>query len=242
MYRFIIYSRKSRKAQDGHEQFTHQTSEWEINNYLQSLDKRGEEYEIVDTVEEDFSGYGYYTKRPLFRKIVERCKKDRTLTLLAAKPDRIARDAWTGSELLKTINMVVATMPDAQDFELQLMFSVAEKEVKNTSDRFKHAAAAKKANCIKTGEKFIWGANSPKYGRNSAKGNPNTRKQEEAKIRVERLRKPLTTIVTLLKSPTYREIADKLTQLNEPLPSGKSGEWKAAQVQRVMDRLEISRV
>lgn len=163
MKRFIIYSRKSRNAQDGHAQHTHKTAEWEIKTYLESLDQQGVKYEVVDHVVEDITGFGYYTKRPLFTKIVERCREDRSLTLLASKFDRVARDSWTGSELLKTINMQIATMPDAEDFTSQIMFGVAEKECDLTSKRFRATYKAKKSRCEEQGLPCHWGGNSPKW-------------------------------------------------------------------------------
>lgn len=238
MKRFIIYSRRSKVDKRGN-QHTHDTAEWEVKNYLETLERDNIPYEIVEHVKEDISGYGYYTKRPLFTDIVKRCKADRGLTLLASKCDRVARDSWTGSELLKTINMVIATNPDADDLQLQIMFAVSEKEVKNTSDRFKAMYKAKKARCEREGVKFEWGASADKYQRNPS--NPNKRNRHEAVQRIERLREPLRLIVQMLRKPTYKAIAEALTKGNYALPSGAGGVWSASQAQRSMERLGISR-
>lgn len=234
MLKFIIYSRKSRNAQDGHLQHTHKTSEWEIKNYLDNLTKNNVPYEIVDHVVEDITGFGYYTKRPLFSKVVERCREDKSLTLLASKYDRIARDAWTGSELLKTINMVVATMPDAEDFTSQVLFGVAEKECALTSQRFKATAAAKRQRCLESGEEFIWGGSSPKwretYFKNKAlglhkKNRVNTARQELSKQKATEVEKiiRLTRANNLEKGLTLCELADILNQ--EGIKTTKGLDW-----------------
>lgn len=241
MKNFIIYSRKSRNAQDGHRQLTHETGEWEINQYLKSLDRQGIEYRIYEKYEEDYSAYGYYNNRPIFSHVVKMCKRNPSLTLLAAKADRVARDVWSGAELIKTINMVIATDPNADDSTLQMMFTWAEKECKSISDRFKAAAAAKRARCEAEGKPFYWGASSPNYGKNSKGGNPNTRKRTEAAKRVERLRDPIRVILATMDKPSYSVIAEKLTKLGEDLPSGKPGVWHKAQVKRVMDRLGMEK-
>lgn len=172
--KFVIYSRKSKDAQDGHKQHTHLTAEWHIQNYLKSLDAQGINYEVVDSYEENFSGGGYYTKRPIFSKVVEMCKSDKSLTLLVSKADRLCRNVRTGSELMETINFTLANAPDADDLQKQLEFMIAEREWKNTSDRFKDMYQAKKKRCEEQGEDFIWGAASPKhretFNRNKAAG------------------------------------------------------------------------
>lgn len=161
--KFIIYSRKSKDAQDGHTQHTHLTNEWHITNYLKQLDSMGIEYEIVARHSEDISGGGYYTKRPIFKSIVEQCKADQGLTLLVAKADRMARNVRTGAELMETINFVLANAPDADDMQKHFEFIIAEREHKNISDRFKDTYKAKKARCLASGEELIWGGSSPKW-------------------------------------------------------------------------------
>lgn len=161
--RFIIYSRKSKQAQDGRTQHTHLTSEWHIQNYLRGLDYQGIAYEIVGAYEEDISGGGYYTNRKVFTRLVEMCRQDKTLTLLVSKADRMTRNVRTGSELMETINFVLANAPDADDMQKQLEFMIAEREYKNTSQRFKDMYQAKKKRCEETGEEFIWGGSSSKH-------------------------------------------------------------------------------
>lgn len=81
------------------------------------------------------------------------------------------------------------------------------------------------------------GAGSDKYQRN--KSNPNKRSRTKAVKRVEHLREPIQMIIQLSNKPTLQTIANELTKGGYLLPSGKSGEWKASQVQRVRERLGL---
>lgn len=223
-YRFIIYSRRSKVRKDGR-QHTHETAEWQVNQYLKSLDAKGIKYEIVDHIAEDISGYGYYTKRPLFTEIVRRCKEDRSLTLLASKADRICRDVWTGAELLKTINLTVATDPNAEDMMLQMLFTVAEKEVRMQSDRRKAVYQSKKDYCIKTGEKLNWGAASPIYQANRAAGLHKTPKIRDTS-HIKEIKLPVVNeikkIISISKnSCTQNEIAVHLNASGFTTTTGK---------------------
>jgi len=239
MYRFIIYSRRSQKSKRDN-QYTHLTNEYNVQNYLESLDRQGIPYEVVDSYEEDISGGGYYTKRPIFKGIVERCKQDLSLTLLVAKADRLARNARTGTELMETINFILANSPDASDLEKQFQFIMAEKEWKLTSERWKDSYRAKKARCEKQGIVCEWGANSKEYKRNP--NNPNSQRRRVAQKRDEILREPLNNALSLMKKHkikrTYANISETLADLGvlhneKPLTPSK--------VQTIMERLEISR-
>lgn len=238
MFKFIVYSRKSRTAQDGHTQHTHLTAEWEINNYLQSLKMQNIPYEIVETHHEDFSGGGYYTRRPIFSDIVRRCKEDRSLTLLASKADRIARDAWTGAELIKTINMVIAANPDADDTMKQILFTLSEHEYTATSKRFKAMYQAKAKRAEEAGEDLVWGGSSPKWKESFEKNKHN----HKPKAHHEKANQEIQPTVQLVKDMldfsnqtlTMREVANKLNERNITTPRG--AQWTQAAVSRLVKR------
>lgn len=244
MLKFITYSRKSKNAQDGHTQHTHATAEWHINNYLKQLDAQGIAYEVIASYEENISGGGYYTKRPIFSSIVDMCKKDKSLTLLVSKADRMARNVRTGAELMETINFVLANAPDADDLQKQLEFMIAEREWKSTSDRFKDMYQAKKARCEKTGETLIWGANSPKYNKTNHVSKSSHR---ERVVKLEEVKEPFTKVITLMKEKklsdnkmTLAKIANNLNMLNVKCPTGNK--WNSNNTNRAMSHFKIERV
>ncbi len=240
--KFIIYSRKSRTAQDGHTQHTHKTSEWHINTYLKLLDKQGVKYEVVASYEEDLSGGGYYTKRPIFNKIVEQCKSDKDLVLLVAKADRMTRNVRTGAELMETINFILANAPDADDMQKHLEFVIAEREYKNTSQRYKDMYQAKKARCEASGEKLEWGASSKKYQEKLHNGeidHVSCKRRRSSTEHFESIRGVFTNVIDLMRQKrlqenkmTLRNIRDNLTMLNV---APASGTWNPRKVSLAMD-------
>lgn len=247
MYKFIIYSRKSKNAQDGHTQHTHLTAEWQISNYLKQLDDLGVDYEIAGKFEEDISGGGYYTKRPIFTKIVNRCREDKSLTLLVSKADRMARNLRTGSELMETINFILANAPDADDMQKQLEFMIAEREYKNTSTRFKDMYQAKKSRCEKKGEVCEWGANSQKYQQKLAQGKINHVSKHTSSAAAEyweQHRPQIEHIITMMKNSktklTFANICSNLNKMDITSREGKV--LSPAQTSRILDKLNISRV
>tara|TARA_Y100001956_G_scaffold24095_1_gene23890 strand:+ start:5285 stop:6052 length:768 start_codon:yes stop_codon:yes gene_type:complete len=236
MYRFLIYSRKSKDAQDGHTQHTHATAEYIIRSYLKQLEDQGIPYTIEGTYEENISGSGYYTKRPIFRGLVERCKEDKGLTLLVSKADRLARNVRTGAELMETINFVLANAPDADDLQKHLEFTIAEREGKITSNRFKDTYKAKKKRCEESGEKFIWGGNSPKW-KESMKKNKHLHKTTRISEKCKKDREPIVNIIKDMleysnNALTLSQIAEKLNSKGITTVRGKP--FSEATVSRIV--------
>jgi DNA invertase Pin-like site-specific DNA recombinase len=101
-----------------------------------------------------------------------------------------------------------------------------------------HKAAVKQgmAKAKQSGVKF--GAANEKWQAKNI--TMNTKRSSKAKSSAERYRQTLTAILAALPKPTYRGIAEALTQASVELPSGIVGEWKSSQARRIVDRLEIS--
>jgi len=237
MKKFILYERKSkdRTDKDGNvvaNQHTFATQEWMVSNYLTSLGEEGVDWIIVERFAETMSGAGHYSKRPLFSQAVSMCKEDQSLTLLCSKAERLARDVWSGAELMKTINFTLANAPDADDLQKHIEFVIAEREWKNTSQRFKDMLAAKKSR----GEGI--GAAAEGYKRSST--TCTVRNKEDAKRRTESLIQPLKCLISAMTKVTYKTLAQALTAGSYPLPSGVIGTWNPSQVQRVMTRFDLT--
>lgn len=239
MKKFIIYGRKSkdRRDKDGNiatNQHTFSTQGYKINNYLKSVGEEGVDYVILGKFEEDITGAGYYTKRPIFNSLVSQCKEDKALTLLVSDADRLARNVRSGSELMETIDFIIATIPDADDSMKHMHFLFAEMEWKKTSDRYKATLAAKKSR----GEPL--GAACEKYKRNP--NNATKRNREEARERTEWLVDRIKLLINALPKPTFKNLANALNEAEYPLPSGKVGTWRPVQVSRIIERFDIARV
>jgi len=239
MKRFVVYGRKSRDAQNSDQiQHTFATQDWIMEHYLSSIGTEGVDYEVVATFAETLSGGGYYTKRPLFTRAVNMCKKDKSLILLCAKAERLARNVRSGTELMETINFVLANAPDADDLQKQLEFMIAEREWKNTSQRWKDMYQAKKFRCKRDGVRMQWGANADKYTANM--DNPSRKNATEALNRTQVVGEQIKLIAASMSKPTYASIAEVLTKQGIPLPSKVIGTWKSNQIQRVCNRFNIS--
>ena len=112
--------------------------------------------------------------RPALVEALALCRKQKA-TLLVAKLDRLSRNVAFVAALLedKTVELVVASLPQASRFELHLYAALAEQERTFVSQRTKAALAAAKARGVKLG-----GARPHLAGLNDAK---KLRLREEAK-------------------------------------------------------------
>jgi DNA invertase Pin-like site-specific DNA recombinase len=111
---------------------------------------------------------------------------------------------------------------------MTLLGAVAQFERKMISIRTKEGMAAK----AKQGSKF--GAASPVYG---VKNKSKTRNRDEAVVRAQKYEQFLCVLMCTVECSTLREVAQYLTKANMSLPSGAEGEWKPAQVKRVLQKL-----
>jgi len=90
--------------------------------------------------------------RPVLAEALGLCRKEKA-TLLVAKLDRLSRNVAFVAALLedKTVELVVASLPQASRFELHLYAALAEQERTFISQRTKAALAAAKARGVKLG-------------------------------------------------------------------------------------------
>ena len=71
--------------------------------------------------------------------------------LLVSKLDRLSRDVEFIARTMKRVSIKVATMPNADPFQMHLFAALAEKERKFIGERTKAALAAAKARGVKLG-------------------------------------------------------------------------------------------
>ena len=104
---------------------------------------------VADLVEVASGGK---SDRPVLAEALELCRKQKA-TLLVAKLDRLSRNVAFVATLLedKTVELVVASLPQASRFELHLYAALAEQERAFVSQRTKAAMAAAKARGVKFG-------------------------------------------------------------------------------------------
>ena len=142
---FVIYRRLSKQETTG-VQYGFDSQNFDINNFLQTQ----KDYEIIGEYKEFFTGTGWYEDRPEFLKAVQHCQQTGA-TLLVQKVDRLARSVSSGAVILEKINVKIANIPNADNFTIHILLSVAEQEAKNISERTKKALQSAKERGVKLG-------------------------------------------------------------------------------------------
>lgn len=225
MTKFVIYRRLS-KEDKSKTQHGFDSQMRDINFYLSSLDS----YEVVGDFQEFISGGE--DNKPELTKAMQLCERCGA-TLLVAKLDRLSRRVSQIAGYMEgKVRFKVASIPNADNFQLHLYSALAEQERATIRMRVKQGLAAAKDKGVKLG------AASDKYQRNP--NNATKRNMKEATTRTQHLVEKIKLVSSGMAKPTFKSVAECLTKNNTPLPSGKEGVWSASQVKRVCDRFEVS--
>lgn len=175
---------------------------------------------------------GRNRKRPQLEAALKKCRL-MGATLVVAKIDRLARDAYfTGTILESGVPVVFLDLPDMGEgpvptFVLQMMASVAQLEAGLISRRTRDALAAAKARGVKLGGDR--GYRPPVEASRAAA----LAHREKARRRAEDFRDVLLEV-----SGGLRARANEMNRRGIPTPSGK-GAWHPATVSRVLKKLEV---
>jgi len=143
--RFVLYRRVSTEEQ-GRSGLGLEAQKRDLDLYLAT---REEAVVVADLVEVASGGK---SDRPVLAEALELCRKQKAV-LLVAKLDRLSRQVSFVANLLedKSVEFVVASLPQASRFELHLYSALAEQEKLFVSQRTKSAMAAAKARGVKFG-------------------------------------------------------------------------------------------
>jgi DNA invertase Pin-like site-specific DNA recombinase len=177
-------------------------------------------YEIIDVVAEVESGKGSdaIKTRPQLATAIEIARLTGA-TIVSAKLDRITRDVHFGSGLFNRtdVSFKIADMPHADNFQLNIMLSVAQLEREMISKRTIAALAAARERGTKLG-----GPNGCAMQKN------------RAMAFAETLREIVTPIIDL----PSRAIAAHLNERGITTPTG--GAWRSETVLRLINRLGVA--
>ena len=156
--RYVLYRRVSH-AEQGRSGLGLEAQKRDLDLYLG--DKP--DAEVVGSFVEVASGAK--SDRPVLAEALALCRKQKA-TLLVSKLDRLSRNVAFVATLLedKTVELVVASLPQASRFELHLYAALAEQERTFISQRTKAALAAAKERGVQLG-----GARPHLAGLNEAK-------------------------------------------------------------------------
>ena len=159
--------------------------------------------------------------RPQLAAALALAKREKA-TILVAKLDRLSRDVETIAGLMKRASFRVASMPEADPFQLHLYAALAEQERRFIGQRTKAALAAAKARGVKLG------------GLRPTTAARNVTVAEDADRHAEKVR---AVVVPMRRAgASLRQIAGALNAAGAPTARG--GTWAAATVANVLARLE----
>lgn len=177
--------------------------------------------ELVATFTEVESGTGK-SIRPQLEEAVKTSRAADAI-LLIAKLDRLARDVHFLSGLKRAgVWFKACDIPEADNFTINILASVAEREAELTSERTKAALAAARARGVRLGSPHGFAAGVREQG-------PKARR-EQARAAYEGI--VLDHICVLRDSGmSYRKIATRLNSKGVLTRTGKS--WSGVQVRRV---------
>ena len=216
MVQYVTYKRVSTKEQ-GKSGLGLDAQERDISIFLESYSTSP--WEIIGSFVEVQSGTE--DDRPELAKAVALAKKKKAI-LLVAKLDRLSRKVSFIASMMddKALNLTVASMPNADKFQLHIYAALAEQERDFISQRTKAALKEAKAKGVKLG-----GLRDKTMKRNKVL-------KEQAKARAMKLE----GIVLPMKErgDSLRQIAVALTEAGITTSRG-APQWQAVQVKRVMD-------
>lgn len=141
---FIVYKRVSTQQQ-GIDGYGMGAQDRDIEMFM---DMQPSTSTIIQTFTEVESGSN--TNRPELSKAVSLAKSQKA-TLLVSKLDRLSRRVRELATLMEVVNIKVAMMPNADNFQLHIYAALAEQERQMISQRTKAALTAAKARGVKVG-------------------------------------------------------------------------------------------
>lgn len=218
--KYVIYYRVSTKRQ-GKSGLGLEAQKRDVELYLSNYSDRP--YEILDTFTDIESGkHDDPRRRPRLQAALTLCRAEKAI-LLVSKLDRLSRKVSHIAALMdeKALIFKVATLPNADAFQLHIYAALAEQERQFISLRTKQALAVAKSRGTVLG-----GLRANTAARNEAS-------KTIADTNAERV----ASIIVPMRAggSTLQSIADALNGANIATPRGKS--WAAMSVKNALSRL-----
>lgn len=197
---------------------------------------KAHDWEVVAEYIETVSGSIAPLERPECSKALAH-----GLPVVVAKLDRLSRDVEHIASLMKRVSLKVATMPQADNFQLHLFAALAEQERAFISQRTKEALQALKdratAGCEVSIQKIAnRSAVKPQGSKDVALSTARAARTSKANafaIEVE-------ATIALAQSKGCSSLNDIAVFMNErKVFTANGGEWSATQVSRVLKRLNV---
>jgi DNA invertase Pin-like site-specific DNA recombinase len=214
---YVIYRRVSTKEQ-GKSGLGLEAQDRDVGLYLTNFS--GKPYEVLGTFTDILSGED--DDRPELAKALNMARKA-SAELLVSKLDRLSRKVSFIAKLMedKKVVLRVASMPNADPFQMHIYAALAEQERKFIGARTKAALAAAKARGVTLG-----GLRDATMKRNEAA----TKTADADAHRIAGIIQPLR-----VAGKSLRAIAEVLTRAEVETPRG--GKWGPSAVKHALERL-----
>ncbi|MEN9897010.1 MAG: hypothetical protein RLZZ66_659 [Pseudomonadota bacterium] len=191
--------------------------------------------DLLDIVQEVTSAKGDYRNRPTLYTLISKCKKEKC-SLIVSKLDRLSRDVESIANLVndRSIRFIVVQLGlEADNFQIHLFASLAQKERDWISQRTKAALQAKKEKAIKEGIEL-------KLGNRKNPKEANAKGLIIIKNNADKFAENLSDLILNYKARgfTLSEISVELNKLSIPTPRG--GIWHPKSVSNLIKRLQKS--
>lgn len=218
--RYVVYYRVSTKQQ-GKSGLGLDAQQRDVQLFLDNYSR--EPYEILGTFQDVESGkHDDPHRRPGLAAALDMARAHGA-ELLVAKLDRLSRKVAHIAALMddRTIRIRVASMPNADRFQLHIYAALAEQEREFISLRTKQALAEAKARGRKLG-----GLRDKTNARNRA-----------SKVIADHNAQRVADIILPMRAggSTLQQIADALNNAKVPTPRGR--QWASMSVKNALDRL-----
>ena len=189
--------------------------------------------ELIDIVTEVATAKGDYRNRQGLSNTLNRCRKEKCC-LIISKLDRLSRDVESIANLVndKNIKFIVVQLGlEADNFQIHLFASLAQKERDWISQRTKAALQAKKEKAKREGIEI-------KLGNPTNPKEANAKGVKIIKDNADTFAHGLSDLVLNYRSRGFSltSVADELNRLSSPTARG--GRWHPTSVSNLIKRLE----
>ncbi|AUR92197.1 resolvase [Vibrio phage 1.170.O._10N.261.52.C3] len=224
--KYVTYKRVSTKRQ-GESGLGLEAQQRDLKLYFDTY--AGEDFEVLGEFTDVDSGTN--DSRVEYLKALEMVKSEGA-TLIVAKLDRISRKVSTIACLIEEIDFKVASMPNADKFQLHLYAALSEQERDFISLRTKAALSVKKSQGV-----LLGGANPKQRASFQANrlNHKSYRNNQKALEKAQPIVSEVTKMVEYSKDGlTQQEITDNLNSKGIKTASGK--EWTVANVSKLIKK------
>ena len=200
-------------------------------------------WEVVESYTDVVSGKVDPGQRPECSKALTACKALGAV-LVVAKLDRLSRTVSHISRLMETTAFKVATMPEADSFQLHIYAALAEQERKFISQRTREGLQALKARAAQGDVESVAKLNKQVEARRKTALQNTIAVATQAVV--DKADKVSQSYADAIKSAmfdgvsTQSALAERFNTLKLPSSRGVVGNWQAVQVDRLCKRLGIA--